>query len=154
MLGGGGVDLLTFKGGRGHSNRAPRIIIDHLVYVSQASAIEPVQLHILSFYRAQCQLADLIVVRGTHRDFKAATTSAACFGLCASKSYRFSAPSRTTTTLNEVGHLLLCLQERMEVAWNEDVFMLSKKVLLSVGMICGNAALVHARVFGVGSGLT
>ena len=76
-----------------------------------------------------------ILLRQTHSDFNAPITSDACLGLAASKSYRFSAPSRYTMILKVEGDFWFCLQDKMDVAWNEEVFMLSKNPLLSVGMI-------------------
>lgn len=70
-------------------------------------------------------------------------------GLSASNSYRFSALSFHTVIRKVLGVLWYCLQAVIEVAWKDEVFMLSKKPLVSVGMICNEALTsAHARISG------
>jgi hypothetical protein len=60
----------------------------------------------------------------------------ASLALSASNSYRFSVPSFQTVILKRFGVLEYCLQAVIDVTWNDEVFMLSKKAFVSVGMIC------------------
>lgn len=58
-------------------------------------------------------------------------------GFSASNSYRFSVPSFQTVIRKREGVFVYCLHAVIDVTWNEEVFMLSKNALVSVGMICG-----------------
>ena len=72
----------------------------------------------------------------THKCRIELTISAACRPLSASNSYRFCPPSRHTCILNPPARPV-SLQDATREIWNEVVFMLSKKVRCSDGMIWG-----------------